>query len=98
MVMPELLQNVTDGGRGPVPGRQAPSLHVSAVVQGLPSLHAALLFTWVHPLAGLHESLVHTSWSLQSIGAWGQVPAPTHSSIVHTLLSMQGLGPGRQTP
>ena len=75
----------------PVPGWQLPPPQVSPVVQGLPSLQAAVLFVNTHPVAGLHESLVQGLPSLQAVAAPGwQLPPPQTSPVVHALPSLQG--------
>ena len=51
------------------PAWHEPPPHVSAVVQAFPSSHAAVLFVKTHPVAGLHESVVHTFPSLHTTGA-----------------------------
>ena len=51
----------------------APSAQTSTVVQALPSLQGAVLFTFSQPVAGLQLSSVQTFPSLQSGGA-----PPTH--------------------
>jgi hypothetical protein len=75
------------------PGTHAPPLHVSAVVQALPSLHGAVLEVCAHPVAGLQPSSVHTLLSLQSGGGPPVQDPPLHVSFVvhkfpssHTLL------------
>jgi len=68
-----------------------PATQVSFVVQALQSSHGALLFEWAQPVAGLHESFVHTSPSLQSgPGPPWHAPATQVSPVVHALPSSQG--------
>ena len=51
---------------GSGPPTQIPALHVSPVVQALPSLHDRLLFVWTHaPVSGLQLSVVQTLLSSQ---------------------------------
>src|SRR5262245_28699885 len=50
---------------------QAPPAQVSPVVQESPSLHAIVLLTFAHPVAGTHESVVQTFPSLQLSGVPG---------------------------
>lgn len=60
-------------------------------VHALPSLHAAVLFVNTHPLAGLHESLVHTLPSLQVSAPLPMHCPPEHVSVVvQALPSLQG--------
>jgi hypothetical protein len=70
-------------------------------VQGLPSLHGALLFVCWQPVSGAHESSVQRLPSSQLIAAPVQTP-PLHASpVVHTEPSLQGPGagvPGWQLP
>ena len=55
----------------PVPAH-VPPLQVSPVVQTLPSLHDAVLFTKPHwPVAGEQTSVVHTLLSLHVFGVPG---------------------------
>ena len=56
----------------------APPLHVSPVVQALPSLHVSVLFVNVHPTDGSQTSVVHALLSLQVIA----VPPP-HAPALH---------------
>jgi hypothetical protein len=75
------------------PPAQAPPEHASFVVQALPSLHGALLFTWVHPVAGLQPSSVQPFPSLQfGAGPPTQWPAPSQwSPVVQALPSLHGV-------
>src|SRR5881628_1572520 len=50
------------------PPLHCPPLQTSPVVQALPSLHDALLFTWTQPAEAVHESSVHGLWSSQEMG------------------------------
>jgi hypothetical protein len=59
------------------------------VVQALPSSHAAVLFVKTHPLAGLHESVVHGLPSVQATGVPPpHVPAEQRSPVVHAFPSL----------
>ena len=72
------------------PPTQVPPLHVSAVVQALPSLQDAVLFVLTQPVAGLHESSVQTLPSLQfGAGPPTQVPPAQVSAVVQALPSLQ---------
>ena len=71
----------------PVPSH-APAEHVSPVVHALPSSHDAVLFVKTHPLAGLHESVVHGLPSVQAMGIPPpHAPAEHRSPVVHALPS-----------
>jgi hypothetical protein len=63
------------------PPAQAPPLQASFVVQALPSLHGALLFTNTQPLAGLQLSSVHVLLSLQVTAGPGTQAPPLHVSL-----------------
>ena len=67
---------------------QAPPAHVSPVVHGLLSLHAAVLFVKTQPVAGLHVSVVHGLLSLQTLAAPTQVPPAHVSPVVHAFPSL----------
>jgi hypothetical protein len=72
------------------PPTHAPPLHASPVVHALPSLQAAALFVWTHPVAGLQESSVQPLLSLQSsAGPPAQAPPLQVSTVVHALPSLQ---------
>jgi hypothetical protein len=74
-----------------VPPWHVPPLQASPVVQALPSSHAAELFVWAQPVAGLHESSVHGLLSLQLVaGPPWHVPPPQVSPVVHALPSSHG--------
>jgi hypothetical protein len=60
---------------------QFPSLHASLVVHALLSVHGLLFAKWVHPVPGLHPSVVHALRSSQSTGSLVQA-FPTHRSLV----------------
>src|SRR5205814_2009741 len=76
---------------GGAPPTQVPPLHVSAVVQALPSLQGAVLLAFTQPLAGLQESSVQTLPSLQLGGAPPtQVPPLPVSAGVPAVPSLQG--------
>jgi hypothetical protein len=53
---------------------QAPPWHVSVCVQGLPSLHAIVLFVCTQPVAGLQLSVVHGLPSSHEIAALEHAP------------------------
>jgi hypothetical protein len=73
------------------PGWQAPPEQVSLVVQTLSSLHGAVLFWCVQPVAGLHPSVVQTLPSLQlDAGPPTQLPPEHVSFVVQALPSLQG--------
>jgi hypothetical protein len=72
----------------PVP-EQEPAEQISPIVQAFPSLHDTLLFEWTQPVAGLHESSVHTLLSLQLMLAPAVQAPPAHTSPdVHALPSL----------
>jgi hypothetical protein len=74
------------------PPTHAPPEQVSFVVQAFPSLHGALLLTYTHPVAGLHESSVHALPSLQfGGGPPAHVPPAQVSFVVQALPSLHGL-------
>ena len=79
---PSLQANV------PVPAHE-PAAQVSPVVQALPSLQLALLFTYPHaPVAASQLSVVQTLLSPQVFGVPGrQVPAEQTSLSVHAFPS-----------
>src|SRR5207247_5347080 len=66
------------------PPTHFPPLHVSLVVQALPSLHGAVLFVWTQPVAGSQLSVVHTFPSSQ-LGAG----PPTHVPPLHVSFVVQ---------
>jgi hypothetical protein len=69
----------------------APLLQLSAVVQALPSLHAAKLFVWMQPVAGLQESSVQgLASSHVDKPPLTQTPPAHTSSFVHASPSSQG--------
>jgi hypothetical protein len=72
------------------PPTHAPPAQASFVVQALPSSHAAELFVWMQPVAGLHESSVHPFPSSQ-LGADppAQTPLAQVSVCVQALPSSQ---------
>lgn len=73
-----------------VPPWQVPLTQMSAVVQAFPSLHAELLLACVHPVAGLHASVVQIFPSLQfGAGPPTHVPPAQVSPVVHALPSLQ---------
>jgi hypothetical protein len=73
------------------PPTHTPPLHASAIVHAFPSLHAAVLFVWTHPVAGLQESSVQPLLSLQSsAGPPAQAPPLQVSTVVHALPSSHG--------
>ena len=73
------------------PPTQLPPEQASLVVHALPSLHGALLFTCVQPLAGLQPSSVQPLLSLQLIGVPPQLPPVHTSGDVQALPSLQGV-------
>jgi hypothetical protein len=75
----------TGGG----PPTQTPPEQVSLVVQALPSLQAATLFTFTQPVAGLQESSVQTLVSTQ-LGGGPPMQAPPEqiSLVVHAFPSL----------
>jgi hypothetical protein len=76
---------------GAGPPTQAPPAHWSFVVHALPSLHGAMLFVWVQPVAGSQASVVQTLPSLQSgPGPPTQAPPAQASPVVQALPSSQG--------
>jgi hypothetical protein len=81
------------------PDTQTPPEQVSPVVQALLSEHGAVLSVKTQPVAGLHESVVQTLLSLQTIGVLTQAPVEgLHESAVQALLSLQFLGAPVQIP
>jgi hypothetical protein len=77
---------------GPPPPLQIPLRHVSPEVQAFPSSHAFVLLLYMHPVAGLHVSVVQTLLSLQTaaVPAW-HVPPPHASPVVQAFPSSHGL-------
>jgi hypothetical protein len=71
----------------PVPGWQLPPPQVSPIVQAFPSSQAAVLFVKTQPVAGLHESSVHTLLSSQTIAVPLHTPPLHVSPLVHALPS-----------
>src|SRR5947207_565025 len=55
-----VVQTFMSSQLGAGPPTQLPPMHVSLVVQALPSLQEAVLGVWTHPVAGTHESSVQT--------------------------------------
>src|SRR5437016_2543699 len=86
----QLLASLQSGGGPPT---QLPPAQVSAVVQALPSSHAAVLFVCVQPVAGSQASVVQTLPSSQlGGGPPAQLPAPSQvSAVVQALLSVQAI-------
>src|SRR3990172_4925339 len=75
---------------GAPPPTQTPAEQVSMVVQMFPSLQGPLTLTCTQPLAGLHESFVHTLLSSQlGGGPPTQTPAEHLSPVVQALTSKQ---------
>jgi len=73
------------------PPTQRPPLHVSLVVQALPSSHASVLLPWMHPSAVSQVSVVQMFESLQLGAAPPMQVPPLHVSlVVHALPSLQG--------
>ena len=69
-----------------VPPTQEAAVHVSLVVQELPSLHGDVLFRCAHPAAGAQESFVQPFPSLQERAA-----PPTHTPLAQVSLVVQEL-------
>jgi len=91
-----VVQGLSSSQIGGAPPRQVPLLHVSPVVQALPSLHGALLFAWTHPPAGSQESFVQGLPSSQIGGAPPmQVPPLQVSPVVQAFLSSHAEPSGR---
>src|SRR5207302_91428 len=91
------LAGQTGGG----PPTHAPPAHASAVVQALPSLHAAVLGVLTQPEAGLQLSSVQALPSLQFGAAPPtQTPPAQVSAVVQALPSLHGavFGVFRQPP
>src|SRR5437867_72062 len=68
-----------------------PPPQTSPVVHALPSLHEAVLFVCVQPVAATHPSVVQTLLSLQSlaeVSVPAHVPPPQTSPVVHALPSL----------
>jgi hypothetical protein len=85
----QTLPSLQTGGGPPT---HAPLEQVSFVVQALPSLQEETLFTFVHPVAVLHESLVQTFPSSQlGGGPPTQDPSEHMSPVVHAFPSSHGL-------
>jgi hypothetical protein len=69
-----------------------PPPHTSPVVQAFPSEQASVLFVKAQPVDVLHESVVQTLLSLQTVAEPGwHVPPPHTSPVVQALPSEQGL-------
>jgi len=84
------LQDWPDGQLTGVPPHEPPP-QASAVVHGLPSLHAFVLLECVQPLPGLHPSVVQPLPSSQlGAGPPTQMPPEQASFVVHALPSLQG--------
>jgi hypothetical protein len=79
------------------PAVQPPALQTSLIVQASPSSQAAALFVKTHPVAGAHESSVHTLPSTQVTAAPLQMPPPQTSPIVHIDPSSQAAVLGVKT-
>jgi hypothetical protein len=86
------VQTLLSSQFGGAPPTQAPRLQTSFVVQKLPSLHIAVLFSCIQPVAGMHESLVQTFPSSQLGGVPPTHNPPEHmSSAVQAFPSLHGL-------
>jgi hypothetical protein len=73
------------------PGTQTPPLHVSCTVHALPSEQDDVFAACVHPVAGLHASVVQTFASLQfGAGPPTQLPLEHVSAVVQALPSEHG--------
>jgi hypothetical protein len=74
------------------PERQEPPSQMSPAVQAFPSSHGFVLFAFTHPVAGLHESVVHGLLSLQSgAGPPVHTPPAQTSFVVHAFWSLHAL-------
>jgi hypothetical protein len=74
------------------PPTHAPAAQVSSVVQASPSLQALVLFTFLHPEAGSHESSVQPLPSSQFGGTPPTQDPPEHASlVVQAFPSLHGL-------
>ncbi len=86
-----VVQTLPSSQSGGLEPTHCPPAHWSCVVHRLPSLHIAVLFVWVHPVAGSQPSFVHGLPSSQSSAPPGWQEPPWHwSLVVHTLASLQG--------
>src|SRR5207244_10752266 len=75
------------------PPTHVPPEHVSLVVQALPSSHGTVLGACTQPVAGSHESVVHTFPSSQlRAGPPVHRPFEQVSPVVHALPSSQARG------
>src|SRR5262249_18274385 len=98
---PSVVQSLPSSQFVGPPGWHEPPPQMSPVVHGLLSVQGAVLFVKVQPCEGdTHVSSVQPLLSLQTKGAWLQVPAGlTQVSTVQTSPSLQLTGvPGWQTP
>jgi hypothetical protein len=85
------VQTLPSSQFGAAPPTHVPPEHVSLVVQPLPSVHGAVLFTCAQPVAGLHESSVQTFPSSQFGGVPPTQFPPEHvSPVVQALPSLHG--------
>src|SRR5206468_365217 len=84
------------GQTGGGPPTQVPPAQVSAVVQSSLSSHGELFAVFMQPVAGSHESVVHTLLSSQlragppTQGPPTQTPPAQVSAVVQALPSLQG--------
>src|SRR5207237_352259 len=79
------------GQTGGGPPTQVPPAQVSAVVQSSLSSHGELFAVFMQPVAGSHESVVHTLLSSQlRAGPPTQAPPAQVSAVVQALPSLQG--------
>src|SRR5438067_11968462 len=77
------------GQKGGGPPTQVPPAQVSAVVQALLSSHGELFAVFTQPVAGSHESVVHTLLSSQlRAGPPTQAPPAQVSAVVQALPSL----------
>src|SRR5438876_92372 len=91
--VPRVLTKPIEGQTGGGPPTQSPPLHVSFVVQALPSSQGRVLFAWAQPVAGLQESVVQTLPSSQLVGAPpAQAPPLQASPEVQALPASQPAG------
>jgi hypothetical protein len=91
--LPSSAQSVSDSHSQESVPEHTPAAHLSPEVQGLPSLHDAVLKAYTQPDAGLHESVVQGLLSLQTRALPGaQFPAEQMSPTVQALPSLHAPG------
>jgi hypothetical protein len=83
------VQTLASSQLGAGPPTQTPFKQLSPVEQAFASLHAAVLFAWTQPVAGLQLSVVQALPSSQ-FGATPplHVPPPQASPVVHAFPSL----------